>query len=200
MKKVAVFLLVLALAALVFYFGSFTLAKSETHMSAQTGGVRNANATFNNGFCIYPDSPFGKMVAAELKARGHKVLTLSALVKCDGQFLAVWIEWFNISYSPIIARGQVRVIAVYSSTGDPAHYLSYRNATNKERALIAFNRTGIPQFQAYILADVSDESWGLIGLRGYRDYLMRQAAKAIAARAGRFELEEKTQKAALNKS
>ncbi|NJE06204.1 hypothetical protein E3E36_08630 [Thermococcus sp. M36] len=179
MKKVGAFLLVFALTVLAVYFGNFTLAKSETIANAQIGALRNANTIFNDGFCVYPDSSFGKMVAAELEERGHKVLTLSAPVECDGQFLAVWIEWFNVSYSPILARGQVRVVAIYSSAGGPTHYLSYRNATDKERALITFDRTDRPQFQAYILLDISDDSRGIIGLGGYRDYLTGKAVKAI---------------------
>ncbi|ASJ12266.1 hypothetical protein [Thermococcus thioreducens] len=182
MRKTYGVVLTLAVLSLVFYFGSFTLANSETHVSVQTGSMRNVNATFNEGFCVYPDSPFGKMVATELKGRGHKVMTLSSPVECDGQFLAVWVEWFNVSYSPILAEGQVRVVAIYSSAGDPAHYLSYRNATDKEKALMAFSRTERPQFQAYILLDISDESRGIIGLRGYQNHLLREAVKATVDR------------------
>lgn len=191
MKKVYLVGIVVMILTLTFYFGDFALARSETHASAQIGGLRNANATFNEGFCVYPDSPFGNLVAAELRARGHKVLRLSAPMECDGQFLAVWVEWFNVSYSPVLSKGHVRVIAVYSSVGDPSHYLKYRNATDKRRALIEFERTKKPQFQAYIIADVSDESEGFIALKGYRGYLLRQAAKAVADQAESFKLKEK---------
>ncbi|WP_461865596.1 hypothetical protein [Thermococcus sp.] len=191
MKKVYLVGIAVMILALTFYFGDFTLARSETHASAQIGGLRNANATFNEGFCVYPDSPFGNLVAAELRARGHKVLTLSAPVECDGQFLAVWVEWFNVSYSPVLSKGHVQVIAIYSSVGDPSHYLKYKNATDKRRALIEFERSKQPQFQAYIITDVSDESEGFIAFRGYQDYLLRQAAKAVADQAERFGLEGK---------
>ncbi|WP_258084570.1 hypothetical protein [Thermococcus thermotolerans] len=182
MKKAYLVGTVVIILTLTFYFGDFALARSETHATSQIGSLKNVNATFNEGFCVYPDSPFGKMVAAELEERGHKVLTLSAPVECDGQFLAVWIEWFNVSYSPVLARGQVRIVAIYSSAGDPAHYLSYRNATDKESALMTFDRTDRPQFQAYILLDISDDSRGIIALRGYQNHLLREAVKATVDR------------------
>ncbi|WP_297092261.1 hypothetical protein [Thermococcus sp.] len=179
MRKVYAVVLVLVVLSFTFYFGNFFMARPETHTSARTGSMKSVNATFNDGFCVYPDSPLGKMVAEELRGRGYKVLLLSAPVECDGQFLAVWVKWFNVSYSPVLARGHVRVIAVYSSAGDPTHYLRYRNATDGTAALMDFEDTQIPQFQAYVLVDVSDESRGIIGLRGYQDYLMREAAKAV---------------------
>ncbi|NJE60950.1 hypothetical protein [Thermococcus sp. 21S7] len=180
MKKLHLVGMVMVVLVLIFYFGDFTLARSETHASVQTVGVRNTNATFNEGFCVYPDSPFGGLVASELRARGHRVLTLSAPVECDGQFLAVWVEWVNVSYLPVLSKGHVLAVAIYSSAGDPTPYLKYMNATDKKKALLKLEGTKKPQFQTHIIAEVSDESEGFIALRGYHDYLLRQAAKAIA--------------------
>ncbi|NJE10101.1 hypothetical protein [Thermococcus sp. MAR1] len=182
MKRASTLLLSLSILALVFYLGNFQLATSRVDSVAMTGISQSANTLFNEGFCVYPDSPFGNLVASELRARGHRVLTLSAPVECDGQFLAVWVEWFNVSYSPILARGQVRVVAIYSSAGDPSHYLKYRNATDKEKALMTFEGTDRPQFQAYIILHLSDDSRGIIGLRGYQNHLLREAVKATVDR------------------
>jgi hypothetical protein len=194
MRKVHLAGIVVIILVLAFYFGDFALVKSESHMNGQVGALKNANATFYTGFCVYPDSPFGKLVAGELMSKGYRVLLLPAPVECDGQFLAVWVEWSNVSYSPVFARGEVRVVAIYSSAGDPSHYLRYRNATDKKRALIEFLNTTEPQVQAYILADISDESVGIISVRGYHNYLLKQAAEVIADGVQDLELEGKREK------
>ena len=186
MRRMYLISMVLIIMLISFYFGSFTLIISETNSSAQTATSRDANATFNEGFCVYPDSPFGNLVASELKARGHKVLTLSAPVECDGQFLAVWVEWVNVSYFPVFSKGQLKAVAIYSSAGDPSHYLRYRNSTDKRKALITFNETDGPQVQGYIIVRISDESKGIMSLRGYQDYLMRKAAEMVARQAELF--------------
>ncbi|KUH33652.1 hypothetical protein APY94_05515 [Thermococcus celericrescens] len=193
MRRAYIAIVVLVVLVLALYFGDFALAKSETYSTAQVGGSKDANATFSEGFCVYPDSPFGNLVADELRAGGHKVLILSAPVECDGQFLAVWVEGLNISYSPVLSKGRVRAVAVYSSAGDPTHYINYRNAMDKRTALTSFEKTGRAQFQAYIIAEVSDESEGFIAFKGYQDYLLRRAAEVIAHQAERFELEGKTE-------
>jgi len=191
MRKAYVAVLVIVVLLLAFCSGDFILASSETHVSTQTAVAKSANAIFNEGFCVYPDSYFGKIVAAELKARGHKVITLSSPVECDGQFLAVWVEELNVTYSPVLSKGNVRVVAIYSSAGDPTHYLRYSNATDKDTALRTFYTTEGAQLQAYIIAEVSDESRGFISFKGYRNYLLRRAAEVIAHQAERFELDEK---------
>ncbi|MCD6372747.1 MAG: hypothetical protein J7L37_04275 [Thermococcus sp.] len=192
MKKVHVVVVATAviILSLVFCFGSFTLASSKTHTSIQRAVAKSADAAFNEGFCVYPNSPLGKMVAEELRARGHRVLTLSSPIECDGQFLAVSIEWVNISYFPLTAKGHIRAITIYSSAGDPTHYLQYRDAKEKEKALKSFERTQRPQLQAYLLVDVFDESKGLICLRGYQDHLIRETAKAIAGAVERLSKED----------
>lgn len=172
-------LALVVLLVLVFYLGNFTFASSETTSSGQSGSALSANATVNPGFCVYPDAPFGKMVAEELRNRGYKVLLLGAPVECDGQFVAVWVEWLNVSYTPFYARGSIRVGAIYSSAGDPTHYLRYRNATDKRTALIDFEKTSVPQIRGYLLITVSDSSKGLIGFRGYGNHLMKSAARSV---------------------
>ncbi|NJE46483.1 hypothetical protein E3E35_03440 [Thermococcus sp. GR7] len=169
----------LVLLSLLFYFGNFTLAKSETHSGTQVGATRSANATFNEGFCVYSDSAFGKFVVKELKARGYRILPLSTPVECDGQFLAVWVEGVNISYTLVKARGSVKAVAVYSSLGRPKHYLEYLNATDKRKALITFVSDIPGEVQAYTIVTITDDSKGILGLRGYEDYLLRQTAKAL---------------------
>ncbi len=181
MRRAYALALVLVLLSVLFYWGNFAFASSKTTSSGQSGLAVSANATVNSGFCVYPDSPFEKMVAEELRNRGYRVLLLGAPVECDGQFLAVWVEWLNVSYTPFYARGSVRVSAIYSSAGDPSHYLRYRNATDKRRALIDFERTSVPQIRAYLIITVSDSSKGLIGFRGYSNHLLRIAAKSIAS-------------------
>ena len=171
--------LVFILLAAVFYWGNFILAFSETTSSGQSGSALSANATVNSGFCVYPDSPLGRTVAEELRDRGYRVLLLSAPVECDGQFIAVWAEGLNVSYTPFYAEGSIRVGAIYSSAGDPTHYLRYRNATDGRTALIDFERTSVPQIRAYLIITVSDSSKGFIGFRGYSNHLMRSAASSV---------------------
>jgi len=69
---------------------------------------------------------------------GHKVKLLDEPKECDGQFLAVWVEKVNITYTPIKSSGAVRALAIYSSIGRPKHYLEYKNAENKTLALRSF--------------------------------------------------------------
>ncbi|ASJ06951.1 hypothetical protein [Thermococcus pacificus] len=185
-RAYALALVVVVALSIAFYWGDFTFASSKTTSSVKFGSDVSTNATVNSGFCVYPDSPFGKMVAEELRNRGYKVLLLGAPVECDGQFLAVWVEWINASYTPLYAEGSIRVGAIYSSAGDPSHYLGYRNATDKEAALVNFEKTSTPQIRGYLRITVSDSSKGIIGFRGYAKHLMRSAAKSIASSVLRF--------------
>ncbi|ASJ09021.1 hypothetical protein A3L11_07180 [Thermococcus siculi] len=179
-RNVYILLLAVLILSVVFYWGNFAFAVSKAASTAQVGTARESNATVNPGFCIYPDSKLGELVADELRNRGHRVLLLSAPVQCDGQFAALWVEWINVTYTPVFARGEIKVIAIYSSAGDPTHYLRYRNATDRRTALIDFEKTEVPQIRSYVILTVSDTSKGIMSLRGYADHLMEQSAKALA--------------------
>ncbi|HIP89012.1 MAG TPA: hypothetical protein EYH24_03460 [Thermococcus paralvinellae] len=55
--------------ALIFFAGNFAFVKSYSHV--MTGIAKAGNIpTFKDGFCVYPDSYFGKLVAEELKKYG----------------------------------------------------------------------------------------------------------------------------------
>lgn len=179
MRKVAALLLVVVTLSRIFYSGTFSLGESKTHSWSRSGIATAASATFYEGFCVYPDSHFGKLVRDELRGGGYKVLLLSAPVECDGQFLAVWVDGVNVSYTPFMARGRIKVIAIYSSLGRPKHYLEYLNATNKSLTLMSFVSDTPGEVQAYVMVDVEDSSIGIMGFIGYHDYLRREAAKAL---------------------
>ncbi|AEK72439.1 hypothetical protein GQS_02690 [Thermococcus sp. 4557] len=189
MRKAAVLLLVVLVFSLVFYFGTFTLGRSESRSEVHSEVASSANATFNRGFCVYPDSPFGKIVAGELMNRGHKVLLLAAPVECDGQFLAVWVNYTDVEYSPVLSKGSIRVVAVYSSAGDPADYPHYRNSTGED-VPGSSGITSEPQVRAYLVVDVSDESKGLMGYSGYMQHLLKEAARAVVERVEGLSKEE----------
>ncbi|NJE30981.1 hypothetical protein E3E38_07985 [Thermococcus sp. 18S1] len=189
MRKAAVLLLVVLVFSIVFYFGTFTLGRSEARSEVHSEVASPINATFNRGFCVYPDSPFGKIVAGELRDRGHKVLLLAAPVECDGQFLAVWVNYTDVEYSPVLSKGSIRVVAVYSSAGDPADYLHYRNSTGEYVPGSSWI-TSEPQVRAYLVVDVSDESKGLMGYSGYMQHLLKEAARAVVERVEGLSKEE----------
>lgn len=190
MRKAAVLPLVVLVFSLVFYFGTFTLGRSEARSEVHSEVASPINATFNRGFCVYPDSPFGKIVAGELRNRGHKVLLLAAPVECDGQFLAVWVNYTDVEYSPVLSKGSIRVVAVYSSAGDPADYLHYRNAAGGRNASGSSGITSESQIRAYLVVDVSDESKGLMGYSGYMQHLLKEAARAVVERVEGLSKEE----------
>jgi hypothetical protein len=179
-KRLYVLLIAVLVLSVAFAWGNFAFAVSKATPIAQTGTARESNATVNPGFCIYPESKLGELVAEELKNRGERVLLLSAPVKCDGQFVAVWAEWLNVTYTPVFSKGQIRVIAIYSSAGDPTHYLIYKNATDKRKALITFEKSSTPQVRSYVILTVSDTSKGVMSLPGYSGHLMKEAAKVLA--------------------
>ncbi|USS40624.1 hypothetical protein NF865_10125 [Thermococcus aggregans] len=175
-KTLAIFLVFVLLA---FYFGNFGFGKSEIRSSVQLGAASTKNATFKEGFCVYPDSKFGRIVAEELQNRGYKVSVIESPAECNSQFLAVWVEGINTTYFPFMAKGSIKVKAVYSSLGKPDHYLKYLNATDKERELITFVSNVNGEMQAYLVAYVTDSSKGLMGFRWYQEHLMEEAAKNL---------------------
>ncbi|HII67618.1 hypothetical protein [Thermococcus sp.] len=175
-KIVAIFLVFILLA---FYFGSFGFGKSEIHSSVQSGVAPTENVIFKESFCVYPDSKLGRIVAEELKNRGYKVSFLESPTECGGQFLAVWVEEINTTYSPFVAKGAIKVKAVYSSLGKPDHYLKYLNATDKERELITFVSNVDGEMQGYLVAYVTDSSKGLMSFRWYQEHLMEEVAKNL---------------------
>ncbi|ACS89611.1 hypothetical protein [Thermococcus sibiricus] len=175
-KIVAIFLVFILLA---FYFGSFGFGKSEIHSSTQVGAASTKNATFKEGFCVYPDSKFGRVVAEELQNRGYEISVIGSPAECNSQFLAVWVEEINTTYSPFVAKGAIKVKAVYSSLGKPDHYLKYLNATDKERELITFISNVDGEMQGYLVAYVTDSSKGLMSFRWYQEHLMEEVAKNL---------------------
>ncbi len=175
-KIVAIFLVFILLA---FYFGNFGLGKSKIHSSVQSGVASTKNVIFKESFCVYHDSKFGRIVAEELQNRGYKVSFLESPTECDGQFLAVWVDEITTTYSLFMARGSIKVGAVYSSLGRPDHYLKYLNATDKERELITFVSDVDGEMQAYLVAHVTDSSKGLMSVKWYQEHLMDEVAKAL---------------------
>ncbi|AFL94398.1 hypothetical protein CL1_0186 [Thermococcus cleftensis] len=178
MRKLHLAAAVLLVLLLAFYFGPFVFGSSKTD-SKVVVMPDQVNVSAGSGFCVYPDSTLGNLVASELRSRGYRVLLLSAPVECDGQFLAVWVEWINITYFPVSSRGHIRVGAFYSSSGDPGDYLSHLNSTGGMGVLSAFNESETPEGQAYLLVDVSDESRGLIGFAGYNRHLLEISSEAL---------------------
>lgn len=172
--------IVVLVLSVAFYWGNFALVLSETAHDVQLGTAVEHDAKVNSGFCIYPNSKLGKLVAEELKSRGEKVLLFSSPIQCDGQFLAVWVEWLNTTYTPLFSKGEIRIGAIYSSAGDPSHYLIYRNTTDKREALISFEKSRRPQIRGYVILTVSDTSKGIMSFRGYSEHMMNEAAKALA--------------------
>ncbi|AHF80266.1 hypothetical protein [Thermococcus paralvinellae] len=180
MKKSTLVVVSFLFVALIFFAGNFVFVKSHSTSNAATGIAKAGNiSTFKDGFCVYPDSYFRKLVAEELRNEGHKVKLLEEPKECDGQFLAVWIEEINLTYTPIKSSGAVRVIAIYSSIGRPKHYLEYINSENKTAALKSFVGDVNGEVQAYTIITVRDSSWGIMSLRGYQDYLLKLAAREI---------------------
>jgi len=179
MKKWRIVAISLVFVLLAFYFGNFGFGKSEIRASTQVGVASTKNATFKEGFCVYPDSKFGRIVAEELQNRGYKVSVIGSPVECNSQFLAVWVEEINITYSPFVAKGTIKVKAVYSSLSKPDHYLKYLNATDKERELISFVSNVDGEMQAYLVAYVTDSSKGLMSFGWYLEHLMEEAAKTL---------------------
>ncbi|CAD5244026.1 hypothetical protein [Thermococcus camini] len=175
----AVFLVLL----LAFYFGPFVFGSSKTDSRAvvMPGQV---NVSAGSGFCVYPDSTLGNLVASELRSRGYRVLLLSAPVECDGQFLAVWVERINVTYFPVFARGHVRVGAFYSGSGDPGHLDDSDSSRTKTLGFSGENCTS--GYGVCVLVDVSDESRGIIGFIGYNRHLLRASSEAVVDRVERL--------------
>ena len=172
-----------------FIFGNFAFIKSKTESGASVGAGRSCgNVTVKDGFCIYPNSNFGRLVAEELKARGENVVMLESPTKCNGQFLAVWVEEVNITYTPFFSKGSAKVHFIYSSIGDPSHYLRYKNATDKEKEFIKFivNKSEVEASGEII---VNDNSKGLMSFMGYQRYLLKQAAATIVNRVQKIALD-----------
>lgn len=172
-----------------FIFGNFAFIKSKTESGASVGAGRSCgNVTVKDGFCIYPNSNFGRLVAEELKARGENVVMLESPTKCNGQFLAVWVEEVNITYTPFFSKGSAKVRFIYSNTGNPSHYLRYENATEKEREFITYivNNSEVDASGEIVL---TDQSKGLMSLKGYQKYLLKQAATGILREVQKIALD-----------
>ena len=179
MKKWKIVAIFLVFVLLAFYFGNFGLGKSKIHSSVQSGVASTKNVIFKESFCVYHDSKFGRIVAEELQNRGYEVSFLDSPTECDGQFLAVWVDEITTTYSLFMARGSIKVGAVYSSLGRPDHYLKYLNATDKERELITFVSDVDGEMQAYLVAHVTDSSKGLMSVKWYQEHLMDEVAKNL---------------------
>jgi hypothetical protein len=178
-KRLYLLLLAVLILSIAFTLGNFSFAVSNATSSKEMGTAWQSNSTIKSGFCIYPDSQLGKLVGAALKNRGYRVLILRKPIQCDGQFVALWVDWLNVTYTPVFSKGQIRVVAVYSSAGDPTHYLLYKNATDKRRALIEFEKSETPQVRSYIILTISDTSEGIMSFRKYSEHLIKEAAKAL---------------------
>jgi len=186
MKKSTIVVVSFLFVALIFFAGNFAFVKSYSTSNVMTGIAKAGNIpTFKDGFCVYPDSHFGKLVAEELRNMGHKVKLLDEPKECDGQFLAVWVEKVNITYTPIKSSGVVRALAIYSSIGRPKHYLEYKNAENKTLALRSFVSDVRGEVQAYTIITLKDSSKGIMSFRGYQDYLLKLTAREIVKVIGK---------------
>ncbi|MDK2782975.1 MAG: hypothetical protein PWQ32_564 [Thermococcaceae archaeon] len=189
MKRSHIALILVLAVVTAFIFGDFVFISSRSDINASTGvGRVCGNVTINEGFCIYPNSDFGRIMADELQARGEEVVILESPTKCEGQFLAVWVEEMNVMYSPFFSRGSIKAHFIYSNVGDPAHYLRYENATDKEKEFIKFivNKSEVGASGEIILID---RSKGVMSLKGHKRYLLKRAAIAIVSELQKIDLD-----------
>ena len=189
MKKSTLGWIVLGVAGLgaLFFLADFRIIKSQStassdvgasHQNPQTGPV--AFSQLATRLVVEGDDPLAHALRAELMHLADSDSTAGQLTSAPTQdeaaqspLLVVTLKQQSGYWTPVVARTDLQVEAAYASNGD----VSFR-----EREPTQFSSSGeqaVRQYEGHYR--LTNTSWGVMSLPGYRNHLAHQIAVALLA-------------------
>lgn len=185
MKKISLFVLILAVVLSSFYVLDFKAAQSET----RTNSVISAYSTgdpqidFPGRIYLYVEGEdpvlksLRESLGAELEKAGMEVLVADAVEeKYDSQVLFVNISKHGGIYTPVYASSDLNILLFYTSTGEDTKYFEQFKEGN---VTVVFENAGSQKGEKLIRGDMElqDSTKGIVSLKAYRKHLAEEAAK-----------------------
>ncbi len=183
-KKIILGWIILGVAGLgiLFFLVSFRIISSQSAVNSEVSAYHQnteakpvAFSQLATQLVVEGDGPLVQTIRAEimrLVENEKNLVQVNLAFPTDeaGQFplLVVTLNQQSGFWTPVYARTTLQVEAVYASNGD----LSFRESEPTQ-----FHSAGdqpVRQYEAHY--QLTDRSWGVMSLPGYRDYLAHQIA------------------------
>lgn len=187
MRRVLIGLLIVLAAGMAFLLLDFRLAKSTTVAESTFGSASNNSPAPQTPLPIYlwieeKDSlstGLRDALSDGLRATGRfdpQVLATAKPGAADFPLLRVWVERPGLSWTPFYAQADMQIRFGFSTYSSEIDF--------KDDAPM---QVPSGDFALYGEGDLHlrDQSFGLISLRGYWDYLAEQAAAKVVEEVGR---------------
>jgi len=187
MKKSMLAWIILGLAGLgvLFFLINFRIIRSQSTVNSEVATSRQNPQTSPVAFSqlatqlvVEGDDPLAHALRAELVRLANSDKTASQFTVASSQdeaaqspLLVVTLKQQSGYWTPISARTDLQVEAAYASNGD----VSFRESESTQ-----FHSSGdqaIRQYEGHY--QLTDTSWGVMSLPGYRDYLVHQVTDTL---------------------
>ncbi|MHC1756633.1 MAG: hypothetical protein AB9861_14610 [Methanosarcina sp.] len=184
-KKISLFVLILAVVLSSFYVLDFRAAQSETRTNSAVSAYSTGDPQIDFPGRIYlyveGDDSISKSLreslGAELEKEGMEVSVASAVEeKYDFQALMVNVSKRDGLYTPVYASSDLNILFFYTSTGEDTKYFEQFKEGN---VTVVFVNTGSREGEKLIRGDIElqDSTKGIISLKAYRKHLAEEAAR-----------------------
>jgi len=186
-KKIVLGWIILGMAGLgvLFFLVSFRIISSQSAVNSEVGAYhQNTEASpvafsqLATQLVVEGDDPLIRAIRVEItrlakseKTLGQVNLALATDEAAQSPLLVVTLKQQSGFWTPVYSRTTLQIEAAYASNGD----VSFRE--NEPTQFHSAGDQPVRQYEGHY--HLTDSSWGVMSLPGYRDYLAHQVAVTL---------------------
>ncbi len=188
LKRILLPLFILVVLAAAFFLLPFRVMKSTTTANSTVAASRTSNdqpvqISSPVGLYVSGDAVLARRIMAQLQSESSRVpqlqsfnLLSAAADQADTPLMIVTLKENQVRWTPFFARAALQVTVSYATNGD----VSFRHTDPTHFQSDSGQPPSLRYQGKYVLAD---QSYGLLSLPGYQDYLAGKVVDAILSSA-----------------